>query len=89
MLLKILLSLSGYVVSDIVEDLFLDDPKNETSPKINTDGESTGTNHTGNYSVLMKLDTNIPQLLPMAGRRVKIYYRGVKRLCTRCFEKHH
>ena len=36
------------------------------------DDETEGTNRTGNYSVLMKLDSNIPQLLPMAGRRIKI-----------------
>ena len=58
----------GIIMSDIVEVLFLDDPENETSPSINTDGELAGTNRTGKYSVLMKLGTNIPQLLPVAGR---------------------
>ena len=41
-----------------------------------------------NYSVLMKLNSDVPQLLPMAGRRIKIYYSGIKRLCTRCFGHH-
>ena len=47
------------MVSDIVKDLFLDDPENESTPSNDTGGESVGTNGTGNYSVLMKLNTNI------------------------------
>ena len=66
----------GEILSDLVEDVFED---NE---------DSEGTNATGIYSVKMKLFHNIPQLLPMAGRRIKIYYRGIQKLCTRCFGHH-
>ena len=66
----------GEVLSELVEDVFED----------NEDYE--GTNATGIYSVKMKLFHNIPQLLPMAGRRIKIYYRGIQKLCTRCFGPH-
>ena len=66
----------GEVLSELVEDVFED---NE---------DSEGTNATGIYSVKMKLIHNIPQLLPMAGRRIKIYYRGIQKLCTRCFGPH-
>ena len=53
------------------------------------DGEdSEGENATGIYSVKVKLNYNIPQLLPMDGRRVKIYYRGIQKLCTKCFGGH-
>ena len=60
--------------SKIVGDLFLDNPDAESGGTPGTDDETKATNRTGNYSVLMKLDSNIPQLLPMAGRRIKIYY---------------
>ena len=70
------LNLYGEVKSDLVEDVF-------------EDGEdSEGENATGIYAVKVKLTHNIPQLLPMDGRRVKIYYRGIQKLCTKCFGKH-
>ena len=66
----------GEVKSDLVEDVF-------------EDGEdSEGENATGIYSVKVKMNHNIPQLLPMDGRRVKIYYRGIQKLCTKCFGGH-
>ena len=37
---------------------------------------------------MMLLEHKIPQLLPMNGRRVKIYHKGIDKLCTNCFEKH-
>ena len=70
------LSYYGKVESNIEEDYFVDDR------------ETGGNNRTGNYSVLMSLSGDIPQLLPMAGRRVKIYHKGIKKLCTKCFGKH-
>jgi hypothetical protein len=36
----------------------------------------------------MKLKKDIPQLLPMFGKRIRIYYRGVQKLCTKCFGNH-
>ena len=66
----------GEVKSELVEDVF-------------EDGEdSEGENATGIYSVKVKLNQSIPQLLPMDGRRVKIYYRGIQKLCTKCFGGH-
>jgi hypothetical protein len=47
-----------------------------------------GVNALGTYSVKMKLSKEIPQLLPMYGKRVKIYYKGVSKLCFNCFGKH-
>ena len=31
----------------------------------------------------------MPELLPVAGRRIRISYPGVQILCTNCFGKHH
>jgi hypothetical protein len=36
----------------------------------------------------MRLTQNIPQLLPVDGRRIKIYYRNINKLCTSCFGQH-
>ena len=66
----------GTMESELEEDFFVD----------NTETEAT--NRTGNYSVLMKLETNMPQLIPMNGRRVKIYHKGITKLCTKCFGNH-
>ena len=44
---------------------------------------------TGNLTVKMRLDHPIPQLLPMAGKRVKIYYKGIQKLCTNCLVPGH
>ena len=42
----------------------------------------------GTYSVKMKLKKDIPQMLPMFGKRIRVYYRGVQKLCTKCFGNH-
>jgi hypothetical protein len=70
------LGLYGEVLSDLVEDVFEDSE------------DSKGDNTTGIYSVKMKLNQNIPQLLPVDGRRIKIYYRIINKLCTSCFRHH-
>ena len=70
------LSHYGTVESNLEEDFFTDSKETEAL------------NRTGNYSVLMKLDSSIPQLIPMNGWRIKIYQRGIVNLCTKCFGKH-
>jgi hypothetical protein len=70
------LSHYGEIKSELEEDLFKD---------TNLTG---GNNRTGNYSIMMILEHKIPQLLPMNGRRVKIYHKGIEKLCTNCFDKH-
>ena len=70
------LSYYGEVTSDLEEDVFKDEFAVD------------GNNRTGNYTVMMKLDRPIPQLLPMCGRRVKMYHAGIQKLCTNCFGPH-
>ena len=70
------LSLYGEVTSDLKEDCFRDA------------NQKTGNNRTGNYSITMRLEKNIPQLLPMCGRRIKMYHSGIQKLCTNCFGPH-
>jgi hypothetical protein len=50
--------------------------------------DTAGTNRTGSYSIKMKLDLDISQMLPISGRKIKIYYGGIQKLCTNCFGKH-
>jgi hypothetical protein len=70
------LSHYGEIKSDLEEDHFRDDNK------------TGGNNRTGNYSIMMVLEHKIPQLLPMNGRRVKMYHKGIDKLCTKCFGVH-
>jgi hypothetical protein len=36
----------------------------------------------------MKLERNMPQLIPMHGKRIRLYYRGIIKRCTNCFGSH-
>ena len=67
------LSLYGEILSPIIEDCF-EDPEDEGE-----DGQD-GVNATGTLTVKMCLKKEIPQLLPMLGKWVSIYYRGIRKL---------
>jgi hypothetical protein len=45
--------------------------------------------HTGKYIVKMRIDRPIPQILPIDGRRIKIYYKGIRKQCNNCFGMGH
>jgi hypothetical protein len=36
----------------------------------------------------MKLNQDMPQLIPMHGKRIRLYYRGIVKRCTNCFGTH-
>ncbi len=36
----------------------------------------------------MKLERDMPQLIPMHGKRIWLYYRGINKRCTNCFGNH-
>ena len=44
---------------------------------------------TGNLWVTMKLDKKIPQFIPMCGRKIEIYHRGIDITCTNCYKEGH
>ena len=73
------MELYGEIQSEISEDCFNDE--------FDQDGKE-GTNRTGVYSIKMKLDMAISQLLPMSGRLVRMYHKGIQKLCTNCFGNH-
>ena len=70
------LEIYGEPISPICEDIH-EDSDSEAEPIGN-----------GTYSVKMKLNKDIPQFLPMHGRRIRIYYKGITKLCTKCFGTH-
>ena len=70
----------GEIVSDITEELFDDGGDPFTG--------ADGTNRTGNYNVRIKLAKDVPQLLPILGKRIKIHYPGIQRQCPNCFGPH-
>ena len=43
---------------------------------------------TGIYTIKMELWGPIPQHLPMFGRKVKIFHKGIQIQCHRCYENH-
>ena len=44
---------------------------------------------TGHLSVKMEILKPIPQFLPIRGRKIRIYYRGIVRMCVNCYEEGH
>ena len=68
------LSLYGTVLTDVIEVMFTDgcDPENAEN----------GSNRTGTYAVKVKITKKMPQLIPIMGKRIKISYQGIQRLCT-------
>ncbi len=43
----------------------------------------------GIHSVKMRLFIQIPQFLPIDGKKIWIYYKGIPKLCTKCFTHGH
>ena len=73
------MSFFGEVKSDVTEDMFggSDDSADDLPPVGN-----------GIYSVKMKIERDMPQFIPMYGKRVRLYYRGIVKRCTNCFRPH-
>jgi hypothetical protein len=42
----------------------------------------------GTYSVKMKLSRDVPQFLPMHGRKIRVYFKNMNKLCTNCYGAH-
>ena len=42
----------------------------------------------GTYSIKMRLRTDMPQIIPMCGKRIRVYHKGIQKLCTNCFGAH-
>ena len=73
------LSFYGEIKSELSEDT------HEESEDSSDDFPPVGN---GIYSVKMKLTKEMPQLIPMFGKRIRLYYRGIVKRCTNCFGTH-
>ena len=79
----------------IEEELILDwlkqygEPVGELSEELhqNSDSDADPIGN-GTLSIKMRLSKDIPQLIPMWGKRIRVYYRGVQKLCSNCFGPH-
>jgi hypothetical protein len=73
----------GNVLSEITENrINLDSDTNEDS------GAERSSIGTGTYSVKMQLNADLPQFVPICGKRIRLYYRGIPKMCTNCFGPH-
>ena len=43
----------------------------------------------GNLATRMRISKSIPQFLPMLGRKIRVYYRGITKLCINCYKPGH
>jgi len=44
---------------------------------------------TGDMSIVMKLEKQIPSFLPMYGKKIRVAYRGMVPVCSNCFDVNH
>lgn len=74
----------GTIMSDLTEDK-VDLELSSDEEELYQGVELT----TGTYSVKMLLFDQIPQFLPIGGKKIRIYYRGIQKQCTKCFRRGH
>ena len=88
------LELYGEVLSDVLED------QNEVNAReVDDDSDLSDSERdymkcivnrgNGTVKVKMLIETDIPQYIPMFGRKVRVYYRGIVKTCTNCYQKGH
>jgi hypothetical protein len=72
---------------------FLTELEEDKTVLIDEDGDigecSELTVGVGNLKVKMRITDHIPQFIPMNGRKVKIYYRGMEKMCINCYRPGH
>ena len=72
------LSNFGEIKSEVTEDTHEESDDSENDMPVGN----------GIYSVRMKLSREMPQFMPMYGKRIRLYYRGIVKRCTNCFQPH-
>ena len=72
------LSNFGEIKSELTEDVYEESDDSENDMPLGN----------GIYSVRMKIARDMPQFIPMHGKRVRLYYRGIVKRCTNCFQQH-
>jgi hypothetical protein len=72
------LSSFGEIKSELTEDVYEESDDSENDMPLGN----------GIYSVRMKIERDMPQFMPMHGKRVRLNYRGIVKRCTNCFQQH-
>lgn len=86
--LKELLSKFGTIETPFeTETVSFTDDEEESDDEETTDRKVTLS--TGKLSVRMIIDEPIPQFVPCEGKKLKIHYRGIQKLCTKCYGPGH
>jgi len=44
---------------------------------------------TGVWSIKIRMTKQLPQYLPMCGKKIKVYYKGIAKQCTNCYVDGH
>ena len=83
--IRVWLSEYGFLVSGITEDTEDVEGQSSEDEEIRNDVDI----NTGIYSAKVKLNKSIPQLIPMHGKKIKIYHKGIKKQCVNCYETGH
>lgn len=70
----------GEVKSEITEEILQEEDgfQDPTLPPVGN----------GTYLVTMKLKKDMPNWVPMYGRRVRLEYKGIRKQCNNCYGKH-
>jgi hypothetical protein len=68
----------GNPVSELTEDKERDSSDSDDNEYYN-----------GIYSIKMDLQTKPPQFLPISGKKIKIYYKGIEKRCVKCLKTGH
>ena len=70
----------GEVKSEITEEILQEEDRfqDPTLPPVGN----------GTYLVTMKLKKDMPNWVPMYGRRVRLEYKGIRKQCNNCYGKH-
>ena len=77
------LSYYGQTITEITEDdLEISDVEEDSENEAGADKFKIGT---CNLSVKMELKRHIPELLPMAGFKVRVHYGGIRKQCLNCY----
>ena len=79
----------GNIMSEITEDVEKVDISSDEDEGDNFMQDSELSFATGIYSVKMLLHRKIPQFLPIGGKKIKIYHRGIDKLCSKCYQAGH
>ena len=83
--IRLWLSEYGFQVSGITEDKEDAGKQSSEDEEIYNDVDI----NTGIYSVKIHLSGEIPQLIPMHGKKIKIYHKGIKKQCVSCYKTGH